>query len=472
MFWLCLAVSIAFWPGTPGAAITPKYAILCVALPAWLFWVRVRITPALLVGLALVAWALASLAWVLSTADAIDALVKLVLVIGCAFVVGQEAENITPGYAGLAIGLVISGGYSIAQKLGFNPVVTGDFQPHVTPPGLWVNPNTQAEIAIPVLLAVLWMALRMRQQEIIDVEQQKAIGAYKRLYRAAKRNARAEDDERPAGRKAQGPAFADALSKEEVDGQAPIAEADSRGETSTEAAGAGKKHWQGRLSRAAGQGRWFRSPQVGWWLLAVGIAPAASLPQARGPLAGLVLAVFCWCVARWRWKAVLAAVPLGLLLFAGSAQKWVDERSFDEHLAIWEDTIDGIGVWGRGIGSYYTLYPQHATREDTSLARPDHAHSDPLELAFELGAPGAVLAAAFFLACLSGALERERLVLMALAIEACAGFPLHNAGTQFLFGLVAGHAARRWVSFRDAFQHGRMALRARLPSVRAAGIHS
>lgn len=362
LFYLSLALSLAFWPDTPGAAIAPKYALLYVALPASLFWLRLRLNTINVLGVVLIAWAAASFLWTGSKLDGIDEIAKLVLVIGCAFLIGQETTDLRPAYLGLAIGLVASSGVSIAQYMGFNPVVTGDFQPHVTPPGLWVNPNTQAEISVPVFAAALMSF-----------------------------------------------------------------------------------HWRR------------------WWPLLVGMLPAAFFGHARGPLIGLALAAFVWCVSRWRFKAVLALVPIGLALLFAAPDKWRDGHSLDEHVAIWSDTIDGVSAWGRGIGSFYTLFPEHATREDTSRARPDHAHSDPLELLFELGWPGAVLCAALFLACLFGAAETERLVIICLAVEAATGFPLHNAGTQYLFGLVAGHAARGWHRLRDDQSDGRMALRAGLP---------
>lgn len=380
LFLLSLGVSLAFWPGAPGAAIVPKFALLYVVLPAALFWLRPRMSLPGFIGLLFLAWAAVSFAWTTSQLDAVDELAKIVLVIGLAFVIGQESESLAPAYWGLGLGLTASSLVSIAQEFGYQPVVTGLFR---MPPGLWVNPNTQAEIAIPVLVAVLATALR------------------------------------------------------------------------------GVPHPPAHEARAARPSSHRNRTRL--YLLALGIVPAAFIPHARGPLLGLGAATLLWCWSRWRAAAILAVVPVGLVVGTGAIEKWSDAGSLDEHMAIWRDTIDGLTWWGHGIGSYYTTYPVAATREDTAKARPDHAHSDPLEVAFELGAPGVALVLVLVSLCVYRARERERLALVALLAAAATGFPLHNAGTGYLFGLLAGHAAAGGHRLRGAQLPGGVALFPRFP---------
>jgi hypothetical protein len=185
------------------------------------------------------------------------------------------------------------------------------------------------------------------------------------------------------------------------------------------------------------------------WLLALGLLPALVLSESRSALVAVFvcLAVMGW--RRWGLK-VLYGLPLLVGAVMLTAHKWVGGES--PRLAMWRDTWDGLTMWGRGIGSFYSTYPLYATRLD-QLYQPSHAHNDLLELAFEIGVIPAVVCLALVLALAWRASFKDRLLLTALGIMSMVGFPLHSPSTVFVFGIVAGCAARNWNVLR-AFKFG------------------
>lgn len=178
-----------------------------------------------------------------------------------------------------------------------------------------------------------------------------------------------------------------------------------------------------------------------WWVL-VGVLPAALLPQSRGPLLAAA-AVALWAGVTYRPRVALAVAPLiGLVAFWLAPAKWVDVGSLHEHLSMWTDTLRAFTFWGHGLGSFYVEFPRYAVDTATNYVRPDHAHNDFLELAFELGVPGIAFGMAFLVCVLASGSEAEGMVLGALLVEACFAFPFHEPATTFLLGAVAGCAAR------------------------------
>lgn len=193
-----------------------------------------------------------------------------------------------------------------------------------------------------------------------------------------------------------------------------------------------------------------------WWI-ATGVVPALVLSQCRTAwLAGLC----CFIIYGWRrWPKWRPAFLLGPALFTVIAYYFGrGDASLRERFGMWGDVIAGLTPFGHGIGSFYSALPAHATFVDSSSIELWHAHNDILELAFELGIPGIVLAFAFGGLVFWRAGERERLVLVALGVTACLLFPFHNPATTVIFGLVAGFAARSWDPVRDRQLHSRPAL--------------
>jgi O-antigen ligase len=333
-----------------GAADGSRWVLLSVALPAALFFVRVRWLTAHTILALFVGWMAFTALWAPNTYDAMDGGWKLAL-IAMAFLLGAELPSLRPIYLGLGLGLWVSTFVSFLQLAGLHPVLTAGM-PH--PAGLWVNPNIQAEIASPVVLGLL------------------ATGDY--------------------------------------------------------------------------------------WI-ALGVMPSVLLPMARGALGALGLLASAWSVQRWGWRAALLIVPLVAIACGEIFEKTRhDTGETAQRVAMTLDTVQGLRFWGNGIGSYYALYPRDATHIDTTRLRPNHAHNDTLELAFEGGLPAVVLAAALVFLAFRRGQPPERLVLAALCLEGLVGFPGHMPATAFLFGLVAGHAAGSRDRLRDLGERRRLAL--------------
>lgn len=189
------------------------------------------------------------------------------------------------------------------------------------------------------------------------------------------------------------------------------------------------------------------------------VSDLLAMPMSRGALAGLAVVGAVWLWPRSRLSVILITGAAGGALFA------LMNPSASHRLVMWAATLDGMTWLGNGIGSFYTLFPSHAPGWDFLIDRPTHAHNDWLEVAYELGAPGAGLVAALLISCLfipnptiRWVFNTERLILLALITEGCFGFPLHFPATVFLGGLVAGQLCRARPLLRDVLARGGMAL--------------
>lgn len=176
------------------------------------------------------------------------------------------------------------------------------------------------------------------------------------------------------------------------------------------------------------------------WLLAalavpsvVVIMPGGSM--SRGPLLVLGAMGALWLWRRHRMGALLVLAIMADCLLWSLLYGTHNDQS--QRLAIWADTVDGLTWLGRGVGSFYYAFPEHAERYSTLFVRPAQAHNDYLELLFDLGPVGLILAAAFA-ATLLAPRPTERAVLLCIAMEAAIDFPLHLPLTVFLGSLAAG----------------------------------
>ena len=154
MFGLGLLTAAAYWPGVFSPAVTPRWAILWLAVPILLLWrpVPQRIALAHVLGALFIGWAAVSVAWSASAFDSVGATFILILLAAC-FCLGQNA-NLRPLYIGAALGLAISSGVAIVQAIGWHDA---------RPPGLFVNPNLMGLGAALVVVALvserIWWAL-------------------------------------------------------------------------------------------------------------------------------------------------------------------------------------------------------------------------------------------------------------------------------------------------------------------------
>lgn len=179
-----------------------------------------------------------------------------------------------------------------------------------------------------------------------------------------------------------------------------------------------------------------------WWAFPL-ILPALYASHCRGAFLALAGAFIVWLWPRSKPIAALLCVA-GIVLAA-----WMGTTtgSAQQRIEMWTAVIPQLTLAGKGIGSFYTLFPLYSPF-DTLMQRPEHLHNDWLEFTFELGIVGTVLYSAFLWSARSVALA-------AIAVEAFFGFPLHLAATAVLGGILSGHSARYRLGLRDSFAFGR-----------------
>lgn len=189
-----------------------------------------------------------------------------------------------------------------------------------------------------------------------------------------------------------------------------------------------------------------------WWFIP-GVLPSFLLTEARAAALAFCVAGVAWLWPRNRKCAVVIALGI-VLMAAGVWKSNYRISSIDERAAIWADTWDALTPSGRGIGSYLYYFPLIDTRLDTSVGRAEHAHSDYLEFAFELGVGALPL---FALAAMVFAVRREteRLVFLAYLVIAIFGFPSFIPATAAVGAVVAGRLARGWGLVRLPRRAGR-----------------
>lgn len=187
-----------------------------------------------------------------------------------------------------------------------------------------------------------------------------------------------------------------------------------------------------------------------WWLVPA-VLPCIVLTGGRAAMAGLAVAAMAWLWPRSR-LAVLTIAGVGLAYCIGHLGDFSVADRFD----IWRDTMAGLTPLGRGVGSFFTVYPENAFYKDLLNSRPAHAHNDFLEMAFDLG-PAVILYVALLAVALAAPRPVERAVLLAFTTEACFAFPLHLPVTAAVAALAAGHLCGAWAPVRHSLADRRVA---------------
>ena len=155
MFVLGVVVSLCFIPGWTGAIIPTQYAVLSAVLPFTL-WRQGQITIFHWLGIAMIAYATASLAW---NADFYGGVYGLWLacIMALSFWFGSTLHSLRDIYAGLAVGAAISSMIAIVQALGYQPL------PVDTAPGKFsgIYFNTVVQGSVLTLLFIALLSERM-----------------------------------------------------------------------------------------------------------------------------------------------------------------------------------------------------------------------------------------------------------------------------------------------------------------------
>jgi hypothetical protein len=159
--------------------------------------------------------------------------------------------------------------------------------------------------------------------------------------------------------------------------------------------------------------------------------PALFLPQSRAVL----LAGFVILLTKRYW---ITCIAIGVVAILFTAQKGLDVESI--RIQLWKETISGLSLFGHGIGSFYSDVLAFSS---IHTWRANHAHSDWLEIGFELGVPGVALAS--LLAWRLRGCE----VFLAFCVMAWVSFCLHNPATAVLGFFAAGDFYRRSCVVRE-----------------------
>lgn len=187
-----------------------------------------------------------------------------------------------------------------------------------------------------------------------------------------------------------------------------------------------------------------------WWGLP-GLLVGLFYQNSKAALLGLFIVgvfYFLHLFPRWRWR--WATMSVAALILVAGAYHYSGYSTSVQRYAIWLDTIDGLTFWGRGIGSLFTTFGQYASRYSPLYARVNHPHNDLLQIWYEMGVPGVVLAVAFTYQVLKGTQLTDKLVFVVFLVEGCFGFPLYVPATMALAAFAAGRLCRdRVVVWRE-----------------------
>lgn len=175
-----------------------------------------------------------------------------------------------------------------------------------------------------------------------------------------------------------------------------------------------------------------------WRRYALASLPAAAVILCQSRIGALATAL--GLLYAWKASARIKAAALAFLALAASASVWMDASkllSAEARIAIWGWSARQVTFWGHGLGWFQAASPM------------EYAHSEPLQMADELGVAALLFMAIPALIFIEGRGNRvERAVLTAVCVEAAVSFPLHQPAAGFVAALVAGYLAGAGREFR------------------------
>lgn len=155
MSFLAALVTSVYWPGIPGAATTPRWALL--AIVPWLLRDQ-KMTPAHWFGLTFLLWAATTMLWNPAPLDGVGAIFVCLIWAAC-FCLGNQLGSLRPVYAGAAVGMGAVSLVALDQSIFNDRMLAGLMPVH----GTFVNANYMGEAAALILVAVvaerMWWAL-------------------------------------------------------------------------------------------------------------------------------------------------------------------------------------------------------------------------------------------------------------------------------------------------------------------------
>lgn len=192
-----------------------------------------------------------------------------------------------------------------------------------------------------------------------------------------------------------------------------------------------------------------------YWLVPL-LLPSLLLPQARTPILAVALSAVMLGKRKKLWLLVACISVVGIFLARGFASS--------ERLVLWRETLPGLSLIGRGIGSFPQWFVEHAQGFDLAASRPRYPHNELLWLAFEGGVPAVAMATGFVVLLWCHADAMLKGVLIVFLVDAMFWMPLHEPATVLFVAVCAGFAAHRQRDCGVASVAGGNLLRARLAS--------
>jgi len=182
-----------------------------------------------------------------------------------------------------------------------------------------------------------------------------------------------------------------------------------------------------------------------WWLVPVTF-PTLILCQSRAS----VIALSCGAILLVYQHNKRLAIGLFMALIGLGIYLWAMNYTAHQRWDLWRDTFASMQFWGRGIGAYYTTFPENAIYIDSLTLRPTAAHNDLLQLTYELG-PGILIVLGLVSVALLPPMRSEHYVLSVFLVEGLVGFPLYMPATAFVAALVLGRLCGDGPDIRSAF---------------------
>lgn len=197
-----------------------------------------------------------------------------------------------------------------------------------------------------------------------------------------------------------------------------------------------------------------------WLLLALPgvLLPSVHGQSVRGVYAALLVLGLAWLATRQKIISLILVVALcaTTAVVVGHPDRLA---SLEQRAGIMRGTWNGLTLTGQGIGSFFSTFPLQRSGINLVRERPDHAHCDLCEIAYELGPLGAALALVFVAFALAAPLRPERYVFGLFVLIGLTSFPLHFPAASFLGLLCAGRLYGAGDRLRELVRAGRISLR-------------
>lgn len=171
-----------------------------------------------------------------------------------------------------------------------------------------------------------------------------------------------------------------------------------------------------------------------WRWLALGAIPSLWFCHSRAAEIALVCAAI---LLIYKYSKVAAAALTGVISLIG-LYLWDANYSAAMRLNMWLDAWDGMTFLGKGIGSFYGAFPEHASRIDALALRPSQVHNDLLQISFETGPGVLAIIGLLVFALRAKPLRTEHYVLAIFLVIGLVGFPLYMPATAAFAALVLG----------------------------------